>query len=301
MDNLTHALMGVGLTSFVTIPPEQRRGVLLAAVLGSEIPDLDLLPALFDPQAQLVYHRGYSHSWLGLAVAAGLLTLALGVTDPRVPRRKVFNWTALALIVHLFFDTLTSYGTWALFPFSGTPLALDVLYGLDLPILLMLGGGGFFYLLKGQRKVMRLALLLVLVYTAGRWGMHTQLNKVVAEQLHPYVYSLVPGDPLGRWVVIVDQGSYYEVGRVSTGGKVKLLAKYDKNLDIPLVRMTRQNPVVESFLKIARHPYAKVTKEKAFWKVKYSDLRLWPYESFNAIVYLDSENRINKIKIGPKN
>jgi len=300
VDTLTHALLGLSISSFREHPKIQRPTIILAAVLGSELPDLDLLPGLFNPQAQLVYHRGFSHSLLGLAVTAGLLTLALGELDPRVSRTRLLTWTGLALLLHVLFDSLTTYGTWALYPFVTRPLALDILYSFDLPILVILGTGCFFYLARARKNALRTAFILVLMYAAGRWGYHARVDHILSGQQFP-VYSLVPGDPLGRLVLIVDRGDYYQVGSLNISGQIRKLVKVDKNLHHPLALAVNQQPVIDSFLGTARYPYVEVAREGELWRIKYSDLRLWPHESFKAVVYLDDENRVVKIKLGPRN
>ena len=269
-------------------------------VLASEIPDLDLLPGLLNSQAQLVYHRAYSHSWAGLALAAGLLTLVTGVLEPHLPRKKVLAWAVLAMLVHVAFDSLTTYGTGLLMPFSQRMLALDVFFGVDIPLLILLGTGCSLYFWRGERRVVRAAVMLALLYTAGRWGVHWRLTDAARAQLPGTAFSVLPGPAL-RWTVVAAKGESYAVGVIDPlSGKIKFQTTYPKNLKHPLVAGISQNPVVASYLQAARYPWAQIAREPDGWRIKLSDLRLWPLDGFNAVVYLDESGKVRNIKIGPQ-
>ncbi len=300
MDNLTHALLGAGLAGSGSVRPEHRRGIWLAVMSGSQAPDLDLLPGFLNPQAQLEFHRGYSHSWLGLAIIVGILTLTIGVVEPRVPRIKVCGWTALAAGIHLIFDALTSYGTGIFLPFAERSAALDVLFNVDLAILIILATG-LFFCFRGKRQAMLAAMLLVLVYTGSRYALHINLCRAAEKTINCKRYSIVPGlNPFGKWILVVDKENNYSLGKISPiSGKIMLIKDYPKNLEHPLVVKVAQNPVIESYLKAARHPYAEITWEEGLCKIRFSDLRLWPYSGFNAIVYLDKAE-VKKVKLTPR-
>ncbi len=300
VDSLTHALMGASLAVLGQKRTAESRGMLTVTILASELPDLDLLPGLLNPQAQLVYHRAYSHSWTGLALAAGLLTLASGVLAPHLPRKRVLAWAALAILLHLAFDTLTTYGTGLFIPFAARPLALDVLFGVDIPLLILLGGGCSLYFWRGERRVLSAAVVLALLYTAGRWGVHWRLTALAGGQLPGTSFSVLPG-PVLRWTVVADKGDAYAVGSIDPiSGKIQFQTAYPKNLKHPLVAAIRRSPIIESYLQVARYPWAQISREPDGWRVKFSDLRLWPFDGFNAVAYLDENANMRSVKIGPK-
>jgi len=79
MDNLTHTLFGLCLAKSGL----ERATPLATAtlVISSNLPDIDALMRLRGSLSNLEYHRGITHSFVGLAVLAGLLTLLLSVAD----------------------------------------------------------------------------------------------------------------------------------------------------------------------------------------------------------------------------
>jgi len=82
MDNVTHTLFGLVLakTGLERSTPK----ATLALLIGANLPDLDLLAWFGGHISYLKYHRGISHSPLGLLCEAGLLAVTLLV----VPRDR---------------------------------------------------------------------------------------------------------------------------------------------------------------------------------------------------------------------
>ncbi len=300
MDNLTHALLGASLIGLRVVPPQHRRGVWLAVMLGSQAPDFDLLPSLFSAQAQVAWHRGYSHSLLGMAVIAGLVTLTVGILEPRLPRSQILMWVMVAVMLHCGVDTLTSYGTKVFYPLQAGTVALDILYGLDLVILGILSIGAVLDY-RGQRYALTVALCCVIIYVVGRGALHKVMVTAVAKQYSVSKFSVLPDlNPLGAWTVIIDTGEAYQVGQINpVGSKLIVKANYSKNLAQPLVQSIRNDPTIDSYLAVARYPIAEISSKGSKWEIRLTDLRLWPHLSFNAVASLNGDLKLEKVKIGP--
>lgn len=128
MDNLTHGLVGYAVYRLAR--PEQatdavtERRLMWAAVIASELPDIDMVSTFFGDAAGLLWHRTYTHSLPGILV----LTLALSVMLMKfwsgIPRRRLWGLVLCGGLLHSFFDLLTSYGTKVLLPWVDTPLRL---------------------------------------------------------------------------------------------------------------------------------------------------------------------------------
>ncbi|RYZ85118.1 MAG: metal-dependent hydrolase, partial [Proteobacteria bacterium] len=121
MDNFTHTLIG---GAYYSVLPKrlQNKPILLAATIGSNLPDFDVLMRFFPGETHfdyLVHHRGYTHTFL-LALPFAL-TLACIL-------KKCFKdqatFLSLALVslggvfLHLFADFWNDYGVHPLTPFS---------------------------------------------------------------------------------------------------------------------------------------------------------------------------------------
>ncbi|MGH7838606.1 MAG: metal-dependent hydrolase, partial [Candidatus Binataceae bacterium] len=137
MDTITHgiagALIGKGYFS-------ERGGKVatFALTLGAVFPDCDVVADFLshDPLAIVKYHRGITHSFVGLpffAAALAWLTRRvarwLGMDSP--------SWSMLTLIYaisiasHILLDGLTSFGTRMWTPISQRRVAWDWLFIID--------------------------------------------------------------------------------------------------------------------------------------------------------------------------
>jgi inner membrane protein len=63
MDDLTHVLVGTLIAQTI---PSQKKGLVLACVLGAVAPDLDVVLSLFNHQLYVSEHRGFTHSLWGI-------------------------------------------------------------------------------------------------------------------------------------------------------------------------------------------------------------------------------------------
>jgi len=129
-DNLTHGLAAALLaqTGF-----RQRYGpaATVALVVGAELPDLDFLFALGGPVLSFVHHRGMTHSLLGGSGLALLGALLLrGLLREHAYWRLVL-WTYLGVLLHIWMDYLTSYGTQVFWPFDAGYYTADALFIVD--------------------------------------------------------------------------------------------------------------------------------------------------------------------------
>jgi membrane-bound metal-dependent hydrolase YbcI (DUF457 family) len=74
MDIVTHALIGLVMAA----PCLDNLPLAVGLVIGSVMPDLDVLSRLFGKRAMILCHQGFSHSLIFLAMVAGTVALAVG-------------------------------------------------------------------------------------------------------------------------------------------------------------------------------------------------------------------------------
>jgi inner membrane protein len=110
---------------------ERPRGTTLALVLASNLPDLDVVLLARSEASYLLFHRGLTHSLLGLLVLPPLLALGLwwGLRRTRFGWLCLVCWAGAAL--HVAYDLVTPWGTILLYPFSLDRYALDWLFIVD--------------------------------------------------------------------------------------------------------------------------------------------------------------------------
>jgi inner membrane protein len=102
-------------------------------VLASNLPDIDIVLEARSDAAYILFHRGLTHSLVGLVILP--LALAAGLWWAHGGRTR-FSWLALisaaGVAMHLLYDVVTTWGTMLLYPFSSERFALDWLFIVDL-------------------------------------------------------------------------------------------------------------------------------------------------------------------------
>lgn len=160
MDPITHGIAGALIgKAFFAKPPSSATGssvpgtrsvstarvAIFAATLGAVFPDVDVFVDAFtrDPLAIARYHRGFTHSFIGLPIFAVVLAWLTHVffssyakrrgseqwTPPSVP--ALFGIYAAGIASHILLDGCTSFGTRTLNPFSKARVSWDFLFIVD--------------------------------------------------------------------------------------------------------------------------------------------------------------------------
>jgi inner membrane protein len=167
MDPITHAASGA--VAMLSLPnrPATRWAVPLAAI-ASASPDIDVA-LCHTPLEFLLLHRGITHS-LAAAPLLGLLLalLARPLWKSDTPGHWSFPRVWLFMIgmvlLHIWLDVITTYGTMIYLPFSHERVRLNAVYIIDLLLTLPLLWAVLRW--RAKRGLMRLALAWVFVYPA---------------------------------------------------------------------------------------------------------------------------------------
>jgi inner membrane protein len=136
MDTLTHALSGALLaraTAPKDAPPRSIPRRVAAGFFACAAPDLDFVIGFVGPVEYLLSHRGVTHSLILLPLWAFLLAWLLAkVLRERGGWRALYGVSALALLVHIVGDVITSFGTMIFEPFSDWRAGLGTTFIIDL-------------------------------------------------------------------------------------------------------------------------------------------------------------------------
>lgn len=178
MDNLTHTLAGVligeGIARWAPAdrsalaPPQRRNLLVVLSVIGSNLPDSDLLYTMATGHKldYLSQHRGYTHTVVGVLIAAALVVLAVELwmrwrrLEPtRSDRKAVLGVVALALVLHLALDATNSYGVHPFWPFHNHWWYGDAVFIIE-PLLWTCAAPLFFVLRSAVARVL-IAVVLV--------------------------------------------------------------------------------------------------------------------------------------------
>ncbi|MDX1683811.1 MAG: metal-dependent hydrolase [Saprospiraceae bacterium] len=133
MDSLTQATLGAAVGEAVLGKKIGYKASIIGAI-GGTLPDLDVLVSPFLSQLdRLSWHRGYSHS----LVVCLALSLLLYFLSRRWKWLKPVNgftiWMTwfLLFFTHVLLDSMTSYGTQLLLPFSDWRVSWDSINVVD--------------------------------------------------------------------------------------------------------------------------------------------------------------------------
>ncbi|MFT3959149.1 MAG: metal-dependent hydrolase [Desulfovibrio sp.] len=141
MDPITHAASGAVAMLAMPHRPASRWAVPLAA-LAAASPDVDVLMAN-TPLQFLLLHRGITHS-LFFAPLLGLILALVGCSLWRAQTpghwrfAKTWLFMTAMVLLHIWLDCITTYGTMIFVPFSHMRVRLNAVFIIDLLITLPL-------------------------------------------------------------------------------------------------------------------------------------------------------------------
>ena len=175
MDPVTHAASGAVAMLALPSRPATRWAVPLAA-LAAASPDLDILFAS-SPLQFLLLHRGITHSLPALPVMGLILALCCrplwrAATPGRWSFGRVWLLACALVLLHIWLDVVTTYGTMIFLPFSHERVRLNGIFIIDLLLTLPLLWAVWRW--RKKRALMLLALAWVFVYPALGVGLNAR-------------------------------------------------------------------------------------------------------------------------------
>jgi inner membrane protein len=303
MDNITHTLTGLALANEGL--NRKTRFATAALLIGSSLPDIDVLWSLGGGATYLKYHRGFTHSILGGAILAALLAatiyfLGRRASPPKKPgpgldARWLFLVCLIALEGHVLMDFTNAYGTRLFLPFSSRWYAWDIMYILD-PLLLTILVAGFagpalFRLISEEvgahKPGFRRGAIISLTLMVLLWGLRDVAHRRVVQQLDSHTYGgenpiqigafPAPANPFD-WTGVVETGAAYRIIPASALDSdvdtedTKALFKPDSSPPLEAAEKTR---TAQIFLDFARFPWANMQENDNGYEVAIRDLRFY--------------------------
>ena len=321
MDNLTHTLTAVALshaglhrkTRFATL-------TLIAAV---NLPDIDFLSRFWGSVTYLKYHRGYTHSILGVSLLALLLAGAIYFLGrnakpkpgppPNLLWLLILAWIGTAS--HLLMDFTNSYGVRPFLPFSARWYAWDIMFIFDpLLLLLLCLGLGLPTLLRlvseevGARRsrpawgaVFSLCALFFL------WGLRDVAHRRVLGFLEAHTYFEQdplrvgafpsPIDPFA-WTGVVETDTAYDVlpaNALDNDVDPRTAQQFHKPEASPALEAALNTRTGRIFMDFARFPLAQAEEADEGFDVQIRDLRFYTNyggRGFLAEIEMDKAFRV---------
>ena len=209
--------------------------------LAAEAPDLDVIGQFRGPAFGFAHHRGFTHSFVGVPIVAGVVVGFIYLiwrlrgrrtNDPKLPPHwgLLFLYACLAGVSHVLLDFTNNYGVRPFWPFSERWYSWDIVFIVEPFILLFLIAGlvlpGLFGLVNeeiGARRKGppgRLAAIVALAGVAALWGFRdfehrralAALSSRSYKEVEPIRVSAFPfwSNPF-RWSGVVETKSFFAV------------------------------------------------------------------------------------------
>ena len=208
MEPITHFLTGacLGRAGF------NRKTALATATmtLAAEAPDVDMLGNFKNPVFGFALHRGFTHSFLGVALVSAVVVGFMYVVwrlrgrktkNPNLPPRwgLLFLFAYLAGLSHILLDFTNNYGVRPFWPFLEKWYSWDIVFIVDPFILLLLAAGlvlpALFGLINeevGARRKGpqgRLAATVALIGVIGLWGVRDYEHRRAINAMESRMYE----------------------------------------------------------------------------------------------------------------
>ena len=298
MDVLTHGLIGVSLSQLAdklgfVVPTETKEIVFLVGIIASLTPDLDFLPAFFSKRLAWQYHRKVFHSLFAVVPLAALSVLLsyfcaqglsfLPLEQDALFWAQMFFFAAGAILFHLFFDFLTSFGVAFLYPFSSRMYCGSLLYLSDpgLLFIFLIGAG----LSEPVYTWLAVGVYLLIVLGTKALAKRRLLCDLKKHSDDPCVNDLFPR-PLRfwAWCMVVEFDQTYLLGYSKIGGRPLWYETKRGNVSRDISK-AKSEPTLGAFLEIARFPRI---EERTRNGVRYwilDDVRWWAETRYRIMTF----------------
>lgn len=289
MDNITHSFTGALAAKIIETrtvsledQPKVRRRIFWVLVLSANLPDIDVALGLIgDRFLSIQHHRGITHSFLFAPIFA-ILPAILFYTLGKWKNLKIL-WLAalLGIVLHIFFDLITAFGTRIFLPLSSARYSLDWMFIIDPTFTVVLGVMLLLGKLFSKRKRIFILLggLFVLLYIGAEAISHGVAYQRIEEfvkqkKIKATKVSVLP-QPLSifRWMGLVQT----EDGVLQTFFSVlensdTLSFKGYPNAEDEFVTRALQAEIAGWYMTFARHPWVRSVSEGDRHYVEFRDL-----------------------------
>ncbi|GGE78340.1 metal-dependent hydrolase [Priestia taiwanensis] len=303
MDTATHFVMGVTIGGVATLDPAiaasptSVQGIMIAAIVASQVPDIDTILKLQNNAKYIRNHRGITHSIPAVLSWSILVSLLVAFFFPTMPFLHLWLWTLLAVVLHVVVDIFNAYGTQALRPFSNKWIALGVINTFD-PIIFSIHAvaSAFILFRVNVGPIALTAYILTIAYYIIRIFQKQRLvARIHAKFPNVEHISVSPAISLRQYHIAIVSKSHYYVGK-SVRKKLILLDTFER-VPIPnndIIHAARKDENIAAFLSFSPVYRWDIFEYDDSYEVRFIDLRYRTKDShypFVAIVHLDKELR----------
>lgn len=300
MDTATHVVMGIAIGGLATLDPVvaenavNTHSVLMAAIIGSQIPDIDTFLKLRNNAVYIRNHRGVTHSVPAVILWPLVVTALVYMFFPAANLFHLWIWSFIAVFMHVFVDIFNAYGTQALRPFSARWVALGVINTFD-PIIFGLHVIAIVLWIFGAQPGLTFLVLYgaIIIYYILRFIMQRTVRSALLKTI-PDAEDIIiaPTMAFNQWRLAVTTKNFFYVGRAYKRS-ITIFDKF-KRIPVPessLIEAAKKDKNISAFLSFSPIYRWELEEFDHYYEVRFIDLR---YRSnghypFVAIVQLNLE------------
>jgi inner membrane protein len=291
MDSLTHIVVGASVGEALLGKYAGKRAMFFGALAGSA-PDIDAFMNFFVSDLEsLILHRGITHSVFVAFIAGPLLGWSIWkyFKGEKGPLSLWMAMMTINIIIHLFLDTATMYGTMLLTPFSDFRFAFDNIFVVDplysVPIAISFTA---LLILKSDHPSRagwnRAGLVISTIYMAFTITNHRAaifaLNESVdlSDKTKSEYFAVPTLFNSILWKVVVMEGDTIRAGYFSVFDQTKKINMYVIARNEHLESQVTDKDAIEKLKKFSKGFYCYTEKEG---RIYFNDLRFGQVEGWN--------------------
>ncbi len=294
MDPVTHIAAGA-LGGKLAQAGFDKRQIFWFCVLAAWIPDIDNLLGLLGPEAYLLYHRGFTHSVFGGAILALLLAGVWKLFGRTFPFAGGVLLGYACILLHIFLDLITSYGTLIFFPLTRARYTINSIFIID-PIYTI---AMILFLVAAKirkthaRRIVAVGMGWALLYPMLAFGINKAITGYYEGRLardgvayDGIELSTEPFSPF-RWKLIVEDETSYRLAGVNTFDLGREL-EFETHAKPPpelVEKLGEKIGMLNTFLWFARYPIMRSENGPEKTRLLFNDMRF-----FSTLDFLKSRS-----------
>jgi inner membrane protein len=299
MFNSTHTLVGLAIARTAAGNGVRRAAVI--AAIASNLPDIEIVTGFFGTPAYIEFHRGITHTLIGVPVLALLLAGAVHFFSGNF--RKTYVLALIVMATHPLLDYANTYGLRPFLPFDGKWYYGDILFifdpYIDAILLLAIIVGRFVQ--KRGRAAAWASIILVVAYVGGR----VELHEMAKSRMQAFV-ARTPA--AGKWAVfprMLDPFTWDGIAQIDNQlvrmrvralhGVENEITRMDRGSSTEVVAQARKAESAGVLLRFARFPAVQVENLDLGYRVTFLDFSFYSATFHRALgceVILDRSLRI---------
>lgn len=275
MDLVTHGIIGLALGSLTGGPHLLQNPMALGSLIGSVMPDGDIIFQAKGDYCYLKNHRSASHSIPIAASLSFIVSAILAYIFQGYSIWSIFKWTFSSYLIHMGLDLFNSYGASVLWPFKKKKYRSALLMSFDPVVFLAFATVYIFN--KKYPWVTAVSAVLLVCYLLFRWLMRKRVERSLVQYFNLdsncKVVVLPSALRFFKWDFIIYKAKDIITGQINfIRNKTVIRDKFTKN-ESKIDKLVMDTPLGKFFKEFSPYYYIHWEHDGEKYYATISDLR----------------------------